>query len=199
MHTSRRYFFLFFMLSCQLFAVGQNTDIELLRNINLGRDRQLDPACRFLSKSVAPVSFALPIGLYATAWIKKDSTLRNKSLTMAGGLLLAVTVSTALKYGVNRERPFVTYSDIDPAISVNTPSFPSGHTSDAFGTATALSLAFPKWYVITPAYAYACAIGYSRMALGVHYPSDVLAGALIGSGCSWLSYKANKWINRKRR
>jgi membrane-associated phospholipid phosphatase len=36
------------------------------------------------------------------------------------------------------------------------------------------------------------------MHLGVHYPSDVIAGAIVGSGSAYLSYKMNKWINKKR-
>jgi membrane-associated phospholipid phosphatase len=79
------------------------------------------------------------------------------------------------------------------------PSFPSGHTSDAFATATSLSIAFPKWYVIAPSFLWACSVGYSRMDLGVHYPSDVMAGAIIGAGSAYLCYKANRWIQKRRR
>jgi membrane-associated phospholipid phosphatase len=73
-------------------------------------------------------------------------------------------------------------------------SFPSGHTSNAFVTATSLSLNFKKWYVILPTYAWATAVGYSRMHMGVHYPSDVFAGAIVGAGSALITYKANQWI-----
>ena len=76
---------------------------------------------------------------------------------------------------------------------------PSGHTSTAFATATSLSLAYPKWYVVAPSFIWAGTIGYSRMHLGVHYPSDVVVGALVGSGSAFLCYKANQWINKKRK
>ena len=103
-----------------------------------------------------------------------------------------------MKHTINRKRPFETYSDIEQATSSLGKSFPSGHTSLAFATATSLSVAYPKWYVIAPSFVWAGAVGYSRMHLGVHYPSDVFAGAIIGSGSAYLSYKANKWINKKR-
>jgi membrane-associated phospholipid phosphatase len=55
-----------------------------------------------------------------------------------------------------------------------------------------LSLNYPKWYVVVPSYAWASLVGYSRMAIGMHYPSDVLIGALVGSASSFLVYKLRK-------
>ena len=75
---------------------------------------------------------------------------------------------------------------------------PSGHTSSVFATATSLSMAYPKWYVVVPSFVWAGSVGYSRMHLGVHYPSDVIIGALVGSGSAILTRKANQWLNSKR-
>jgi undecaprenyl-diphosphatase len=62
-----------------------------------------------------------------------------------------------------------------------------------------MSIQNKRWYVVVPAYTWATAIGYSRMYLGQHYPTDVLAGAITGAGSAWLSHKANNWIKRKRK
>ena len=104
-----------------------------------------------------------------------------------------------MKYIINRERPYITYPYLEKASDGGSPSFPSGHTEAAFATATSLSLAFPKWYVIAPSYIYAGSVGYSRMHLGVHYPSDVLAGALVGTTSSYFTYRANKWLKGKKK
>jgi membrane-associated phospholipid phosphatase len=60
-------------------------------------------------------------------------------------------------------------------------------------------MAYPKWYVVVPSFVWASSVGYSRMHLGVHYPSDVLVGALVGSGSAVLMNKANEWLNKKRK
>ncbi|MDX5321099.1 MAG: phosphatase PAP2 family protein, partial [Bacteroidota bacterium] len=55
----------------------------------------------------------------------------------------------------------------------------------------------PKWYVAVPAFTWAGLASYSRMHLGVHYPGDVAAGAVIGSGSAVLCYYANRWLRKE--
>ena len=116
---------------------------------------------------------------------------------MVGGYILNAAVTQGMKRIIQRDRPFVTYSFIIKRDAGGGYSFPSGHTSAAFCTATSLSLLFPRWYVIAPSYLYASAVGYARMYQGVHYPTDVLAGAIVGAGCAWLSFKAEAWMEKK--
>ena len=52
--------------------------------------------------------------------------------------------------------------------------------------------------MIAPAYLWAGAIGYSRMQLGMHYPSDVLAGAVIGAGSAFIAYKGQQWLLKRK-
>ena len=118
---------------------------------------------------------------------------------MLGAAAITAGITTALKYSVKRDRPFVTYSDITQKSSAGAPSFPSGHTSNSFAVATSVSINYPKWYIIVPSYAWAGTVAYSRMSLGVHYPSDIVAGAWIGAGSAYLTHKVNHKLNKKRR
>ena len=191
---------LLFILLIQSFVLySQNADIILLRRLNHDRYEQLDKSFSAISETARPFSIAAPLIVYGAGMIKKDKEVRKKALVMGVSFIVATGITTTLKYAVNRPRPYVTYTDIEKVSVGGSPSFPSGHTSDAFSNATSLSLAFPKWYVIAPSYAYASAVGYSRMHLGVHYPSDVLAGAVIGAGSAFLCYKAQKWLNNSKR
>ena len=182
------------VLSSAVFA--QNFDIDLLRKINLERNTALDPTFKLITNSVGPLGIGTPLIVTSIGLVQHDQTLKNKGYYIGATLLSSALISTTLKYTIDRDRPFVTYPDIQKLSAAGSPSFPSGHTSEAFATATSLSMAFPKWYVIAPAYVWASAAAYSRMHLGVHYPTDVLAGAIIGAGSAWLCKVLNeKLIN----
>ena len=101
-------------------------------------------------------------------------------------LLLVATVAlttqlatTLLKYAVQRDRPPTVVLDPEPLLDVpTTSSFPSGHTSSSFACAWVLSRLAPRLTV--PLFALAALIGFARIYVGVHYPLDVLAGAVFG-------------------
>jgi membrane-associated phospholipid phosphatase len=177
---------------------SQNFDINYLREINVERNKSLDPSFKAITSSASPISIAAPLLIYSVGLINKDTNLQSKGIFIGEAFLVNAFITTALKYSIKRDRPFVTYPDIEKISSGGSGSFPSGHTSESFATATSLSFAFPKWYVIAPSFIWATAVGYSRMDLGVHYPSDVAAGAIVGAGSAYLSFKLNKWINKKK-
>ena len=94
-------------------------------------------------------------------------------------VLVAETVSGALKLWVARDRPPVSRAVPEPLLeSPSTYSLPSGHATVAFACATVLALAVPRlrWAF----YGLAALIAFSRVYVGVHYPFDVVAGAVLG-------------------
>ena len=177
---------------------AQNWDINLLNNINPD-----NPSSGYWQKTSAS-TYAVSVGVPATqlivGFIKKDKKLQNQGWEIVGGLAINTIVTQGLKYTINRERPYDKYPLlIHPYQIENDKSFPSGHTSTAFSLATSLSIQYKKWYVVVPAYAWASSVGYSRLYLGEHYPTDVLAGAAIGAGSAWLSHYLNKKYFSKKK
>lgn len=191
--------FLLSVFTCSFALLSaQNIDIDLLSSINKNETQFKNSYLELCASSVTVVSIASPVSVFAAGLIKHDKKLQKYALYMAGAYVTSAIVTQGLKRIVDRKRPFEEYSFIVQRDDESGGfSFPSGHTSAAFATATSLSLHFPKWYVIAPAYVWAASVGWARMYQGVHYPSDVLGGALIGAGSAWLSYKAQQYINKK--
>jgi undecaprenyl-diphosphatase len=97
--------------------------------------------------------------------------------------VLAVAIAdvsaNALKGVFDEERPSQRYPEPRPLVHAPTDgAFPSGHAATSFAAATALTFAFPR---LAPAFfLLALAIGFSRVYVGVHYPLDIVGGAVLG-------------------
>jgi membrane-associated phospholipid phosphatase len=176
----------------------QNIDIRILREINLNRSQSLDGTFKAISNSTVPIVVGMPVGMFGIGLIKGDSALVWNAVEIGASVISSTIVSTIIKKAAKRTRPYITYPDLEELTTEGSYSFPSNHTSGAFSLATSLSLEYPKWYVIIPSYTWASAVAYSRMDLGVHYPSDVLMGAFVGAGSAYLCHYLNKKLLKKR-
>lgn len=189
-------YFLLCLLSL-LQVVAQGSDISMLRSLNINRNTSLDGSMQFISNSEYAVGILVPVSICAAAWATRKHTTLEKGVNISLAVILNTASTYVVKRVIDRPRPSVTYPDIQAFESERHYSFPSGHTSNAFCVATSLSLNYRKWYVALPAFAWAAGVGYSRMHLGMHYPSDVLAGALLGAGSAYATYQVNKWMKKK--
>jgi undecaprenyl-diphosphatase len=185
----------FAVIVCFIFSqssFAQNWDINLLKNIN--PRYPTNNTWRTISSTAEPLAVCIPLGMITAALISDNHKLETKAYEVAGSLIVTAALTEGLKIINNRPRPYETYpNDIHPDAYESGKSFPSAHTSLAFSTATSLLLTTKKWYIAVPAYAWATSVGYSRMYLGQHYPTDIIAGAVVGAGSAWLT----NWVNKK--
>jgi undecaprenyl-diphosphatase len=139
------------------------------------------------------IACALVLGLAARRGIGWTGAL---VLLTALTTLAADSVSFGVKDLVHRTRPFVAHPQIHPLYVVHSSSFPAGHAATAFAGATLLTYVAPRLW---PLFAtLAVAIGFSRVYVGVHYPTDVLAGAAIGVAVGGVAILGLRLLERHR-
>ena len=109
-------------------------------------------------------------------------------------LIGLVVVNFTIKPLVARARPWLVIESFVNLVPEHDPnSFPSGHTNAAFAFALAVCVSAQKKWLKVTAVCAAVVMGLSRLYVGVHFPSDVLAGAVIGSLCGLLG----AWVVKK--
>ena len=193
MKTLHFRFFLILQFSLLLLSTGkleaqsglQRLDDQILIDLADSRTPEKTGFFMFLSKHNDVVNIGVPLGLLAAGTIADDKKMRQNALYVASSSAVNALVTMLIKKVVKRPRPFLANVKIRAVYQASHYSFPSGHTSTSFTTATALSQAYPKWYVIVPSYLWAGSVSFSRLYLGVHYPTDVAAGALLGTGTAF--------------
>ena len=153
------------------------------------------------------VSFYTRLGDAGLLWIALSlAFLLFKPTRKAGALALCamilglIVTNLTIKPLISRPRPWLDWPII-PLVTENDPnSFPSGHTCAAFAAAMIWVRTLPWGRDRVIVVVMAVLMGLSRLYVGVHYPSDVLVGALIGSLCAWIAWRGYcAWEERKNR
>jgi membrane-associated phospholipid phosphatase len=180
------------VLFCSLTAHSQNIDIDLLKKINPSQPHS--PLLKTTGQSAYYLPTGFAAGSIAYGIVSKNKPLRDRGYEMVMSMGFAAVITQSLKVTVDRTRPADRYpGEVFVEKPVHGHSFPSGHTTIAFAAATTATLQYKKWYIAVPAYVWAGAVGYSRIYAGEHYPSDVLAGAVVGAGSAWLAH----WLSSR--
>ena len=150
----------------------------------------LDPCMIFLgSINDYGVIWLVLLGVLAAL---SGKTGRWAALTGLASLVAGLACSEVLKSIVMQPRPFVSLPDVRLLVSPSSSySFPSVNTTYAFAASSGASLTARRLLGRLPAWgwgllALAIAVSYSRVYVGVHYPGDVLGGALLGISIGWL-------------
>jgi membrane-associated phospholipid phosphatase len=181
-----------FVFTGHQFCFAQNLDVNILKSIN--PRYPTSHYWRGTSNSAYYAAGAATFGTLIYGLASNNAEIKRNAVESFVAIGANVLITHLGKIAVNRTRPADRYPD---EIFVNTEthnqSFPSGHSSLAFATATTISMQYNKWYVTVPAYVWASSVGYSRMYLGKHYPTDVLAGAAVGIGSAY----AARWFNKQ--
>jgi undecaprenyl-diphosphatase len=131
-------------------------------------------------------------------------------------LIASGLINSQIKHLLHTPRPLTVFAKEQKAIGNNSPigtqsacgktihvvgkelaedSFPSGHTNTAFSAATLMVLCFGRFF--WPSLVVAGMVGYSRVYIGAHFPSDVIAGALLGAIIVWMGFQLFSLLTRR--
>lgn len=168
-----------------------NFDIRLFRKINNSRSPFKTKVLNTFDNSMLPVAILMTPVQFIYGRARQKTYDENTAFLAFTSELTTFTITFGLKTIINRRRPLEALQNVNakkmPILDVY--SFPSGHSSTTFSLATMYALRYPDYpLVYIPMFVWATTVGYGRPYFGMHYPSDVLAGALIGSGSSILIY-----------
>ena len=165
-------------------------DRELLDAVVALRAEALTPVMVLLSAWWVK-SLAIP-ALGVVAGLRRTPRALPPALPLAAlALVVASVASGALKAVVDRARPPLDPGGLTALVTLpGDASFPSGHATTAFAAAGVVALLHPR--LRTPALGLAALVALSRVYLGVHHPSDVLAGAALGLAIAALAVAAGR-------
>jgi undecaprenyl-diphosphatase len=177
----------------------RSMDWAIFHAVNAGvatREWLEDPVTA-LADALVPLYALATVALWLLARPYGNPRWKLASASALVAAAVALAVNQVISHLWARPRPFTDHPDLTHVLTARTtdPSFPSDHAAAAFAIAfavLALSRRAGALFLVA-----ATAIGLSRIALGMHYPSDVLAGALVGFGAATLvTTLGSPWIAR---
>ncbi len=187
-------------LPAPLLAQPPKWDISIFRSINNSHSAFLNETVGANDYTVLPLAILTPVGFAGAGLYDRNAYTFDTGVLLGMSEASAYVIYYVLKnLIIKRERPHEALTGVN-TMHLDTAdkySMPSGHATAAFAIATMLTLRYPKPYVYIPAYAWAAFVAYGRVYMGLHYPSDVLAGAILGSASAFaihcISQDVTKW------
>jgi membrane-associated phospholipid phosphatase len=121
-----------------------DSDIGILKRIYENRNPIFDSTFIAITNTAAALAFGIPGILLLISLIRKSAILHRNALMMLIPVAISAVVANILKYAIDLPRPYEIYPFIHKLSVGGSPSFPSGHTADAFAFAIGVSLVYPK-------------------------------------------------------
>ncbi|MDP3661577.1 MAG: phosphatase PAP2 family protein [bacterium] len=166
-----------------------DTSLFPLLNNLAGQSRALDAVIIFLAEYFPyAVMLAFLALLFYSGYTQREK-IRIFWSTLFSVAIARYGVTELIRFFYHRPRPFIAYDTL-PLFPEHSWSFPSGHAAFFFALATSLYFYNKKWGVLF--FLAAIIISVSRIVAGVHYPSDILGGALVGIAVAYAVYRITK-------
>ena len=159
----------------------------------------------FILFSAVFLGYWMVLGVFALAaatFLSRYSHIRKKNIeiavvSLASALIARFGITELIRFFYSRQRPFETLAGVHQLLfREGGGSFPSGHAAFSFALAAVIAFYYPRVGILF--FVSAIFISIARVSAGVHLPSDVLGGAVIGIGTGFLIYAISKKFMRSR-
>jgi undecaprenyl-diphosphatase len=160
-----------------------DTQLFYLLNNLAGKSQFFDGAIVFLASYFAYILIVVFLAFVFFSQYSKSEKLQVFFIAGISTLIARFGITEFIRFFYHRPRPFSTFDNVQQLLTSNEWSFPSGHATFFFALSTAVYLYNKKWgtwfFVAT------ILMTVSRVIAGIHYPSDVIGGALIGMAVAY--------------
>ena len=162
-------------------------DLQLFTVLNnfAGTSGVFDAGIVFFAEYVAYITIAGFLLILFFAPYEMRAKVRMFSAVILSAIIARAGITELIRFLYHRPRPFVAYP-VHNLITETSYSFPSGHATFFFAFAMVIYLYNKKWGI--GFFAISTLMTISRVMAGVHYPSDIVGGALIGMGVGYVTY-----------
>ncbi len=160
-----------------LMLADKKIDQEMQQNRSHFTDRVSNATTRF-GGGLGP---QVGVGFLLTGYVIRDWNVREIGRETLEAGFLAGLLGRVFKQGFGRERPFESNGETRFRFGSSHDSFPSGHATEAFSVASVIAMRSKGWVLPTVAYAAATLVCFDRVNDHVHFASDVVAGAVLGT------------------
>ncbi|RDV11503.1 phosphatase PAP2 family protein [Pontibacter diazotrophicus] len=165
-------------------------DTKISQGVQSSRVVEMDKIVMFITVTTYALCLLIPVLLYLYGKFRQQKVFKFMAFQVILALALNALLVGVVKYSINRPRPYTAVASVEQLASAGSPSFPSGHTACAFVVAATLCFMFKDRRLRFLVCLWAVSVAYSRLALGVHYPSDVLGSVIIGTLCAFAGQAA---------
>jgi undecaprenyl-diphosphatase len=165
-------------------------DQELERYVYLHHPQGADSFLIWTTNQATIITFSFVLYLVVLYLVQKNKKYLHHAISITLIIGIGALISNSIKYLTKRPRPYeVDEQILSPLVDSGGFSFPSGHTTEVFGLAIAIFLLYKHPFLRLFSLIWAFWIAYTRMALGVHYPLDILGGIITGSLTAYVFIK----------
>ncbi len=166
-----------------LLVADESIDHAVQKNRSHFTDQVSSQTTSFGGGRGPEISVALIVA--GTVFHSSNTQSMGREAVEAG--IFADLIATVVKRAAGRERPYHSNGETDFDFGSRNDSFPSGHATEAFSLASVIAMRSPGWVIPGLAYTAATLVAFDRLNDRVHFPSDVFAGAVLGTATArWL-------------